>query len=85
MRILIMVCISRCAVDVVFVGWRKERSSYDAHSHVALAHTIYPPVTQAIQTTRQNLESVAMAMRGKIMEIQARQQGARTMRAEAGS
>lgn len=42
-------------------------------------------VTQAIQATRQNLESITMAMRGKMIEIQARQQGARAMRNQAGA
>ena len=35
-------------------------------------------VTQAIQATRQNMESIAIAMQGKFIEIQARQQGQRT-------
>jgi prefoldin alpha subunit len=35
-------------------------------------------VTQAVQATKQNLESIAIAMRGKLIEIQARQQGQRT-------
>jgi hypothetical protein len=37
-------------------------------------------VTQVIQATRQNLDSIAMAVRGKLIEIQARRQGAITMR-----
>jgi hypothetical protein len=37
-------------------------------------------VTQAIQTTRQNLDSITMAVRGKMVEIQARRQGAMAMR-----
>jgi len=40
-------------------------------------------VTQAVQATKQNLESISIAMRGKLIEIQARQQGQRT-RAAAG-
>jgi hypothetical protein len=35
-------------------------------------------VTQAIQATRQNMESITITMRGKLIEIQARQQGQRT-------
>ncbi len=35
-------------------------------------------MTQAIQATRQNMESIAIAMQGKFIEIQARQQGQRT-------
>jgi hypothetical protein len=30
-----------------------------------------------VQATRQNLDSIAVAMRGKMLEIQARQQGQR--------
>jgi hypothetical protein len=37
-------------------------------------------VTQVIQATRQNLDSIAMAVRGKLIEIQARRQGAMAMR-----
>lgn len=40
-------------------------------------------VTQAIQATRQNMESIAIAMRGKFIEIQARQQGQRTQQMAA--
>jgi hypothetical protein len=32
-------------------------------------------VTNVIQITRQNLESVSMAMQGKLLEIRARQEG----------
>jgi len=41
-------------------------------------------VTQAVQATRQNLEAISMAARGKMLEIQARQQG-RMHRAGEGS
>jgi Prefoldin subunit len=34
-------------------------------------------VAQMVQATRQNLDSIAVAMRGKMLEIQARQQGQR--------
>jgi hypothetical protein len=43
----------------------------------------YFVVTQAIQATRQNMESIAIAMRGKFIEIQARQQGQRTQQMES--
>lgn len=36
-------------------------------------------VTQAIQASRQNMESIAMAMQGKLVEIRARQEGQRQM------
>ena len=35
-------------------------------------------VTKVIQVTRQNLESVSMAMQGKMLEIRARQEGIQT-------
>ena len=40
-------------------------------------------MTQAIHATRQNMESIAIAMRGKFIEIQARQQGQRTQQMAA--
>jgi hypothetical protein len=42
-------------------------------------------VTQAVQATKQNLESIAIAMRGKLIEIQARQQGQRVRAAAENS
>lgn len=43
-------------------------------------------VTKAIQVTRQNMESIAMTMQGKMMEIRARQEGQRhRAAAEAGN
>jgi hypothetical protein len=42
-------------------------------------------VTQALQATRQNMESITIAMRGKLIEIQARQQGQRTQLQDAAT
>lgn len=39
--------------------------------------------TKVIQITRQNLDSVATAMQGKLLEIRARQEGQRAMNAES--
>lgn len=36
-----------------------------------------------VQATRQNMDSIAQAMRGKLLEIQARQQGQRHRAAAA--
>ena len=51
--------------------------------HYIMLKYLYTAVTQAIQATRQNMESIAIAMRGKFIEIQARQQGQRTQQMEA--
>jgi prefoldin alpha subunit len=42
-------------------------------------------LTQAIQTTRQNLDAIATAIQGKMMQIQARQQGIRLQQQDAAA
>jgi prefoldin alpha subunit len=42
-------------------------------------------ITKAVQATRQNVESITMAMQGKILEIRARQEGQRHRAAAEGT
>lgn len=42
-------------------------------------------ITKAVQATRQNLDSIAMSMQGKMMEIRARQEGQRHRAAAEGT
>jgi prefoldin alpha subunit len=42
-------------------------------------------ITKAVQATRQNVESITMAMQGKIIEIRARQEGQRHRAAAEGT
>ena len=42
-------------------------------------------ITKAVQATRQNVESITMAMQGKLLEIRARQEGQRHRAAAEGT
>ena len=69
-------------------GYYVERSSKDAANFLERRRKIVDAnsenISTVVQTTRRNAESIAMAMQGKMMEIRARQEGAK-FRAKEGA